>query len=52
MQLINIVRIIWPANHEDFKSLDDGRSDHHRGQSSASVDTNAYEMVLRMSSTR
>jgi hypothetical protein len=30
-QLINIMRINWSSNREDFKSLDDGRSDRHRG---------------------
>jgi hypothetical protein len=25
------MRINWPSNHEDFKLLDNGRSDRHRG---------------------
>jgi hypothetical protein len=29
-QLINIMRINWPSNREDFKLLDKGWSDHHR----------------------
>jgi hypothetical protein len=28
-----ITRLNWPSNHEDFKPLDNGQSDRHRGAS-------------------
>jgi hypothetical protein len=31
------MRINWLSNREDFKSLNDGQSDHHRGEWTANL---------------